>query len=163
MPRRLIVLVAIALAAPTAVARGDIGIVGVAPTHARPGDRIRVTAQGYLGMTTWPYPVVMVEARRAPQPYSCMHGTAICEPSFLPTALSRPPFDLVGWIMHWQRIAPLGAQQGRATLTFRLPRVAPGLYAFGLFCASCTPGPKGSLIVAALPLRVYDVSERKGK
>jgi hypothetical protein len=105
-------------------------------------------------MTSWPYPVVMVEAHRAPQPYSCMHGTAICEPSFLPAALGRPPFVLVGWIMHWQRTGPLGAGQGRATLTFRLPRLAPGLYVFGLFCSPCARGPKGSVIVADLILRV---------
>jgi hypothetical protein len=151
--RTLIGLATLALIFP-AEAAADIGIVGVAPTHARPGDPIRVTAQGYLGMTSWPYPVVMVEAHRAPQPYSCMQGTAICEPSILPAALGRPPFIVVGWIMHWQRIAPLGAQQGRATLIFRIPRVPAGRYVFGLFCSPCARGPKGSVIVADVILRV---------
>lgn len=84
-----------------------------------------------------------------------MHGTTLCEPSFLPPALDRPPFKVVGSIRRWRVVGPRGAQQGRATLLFRLPVVAPGRYVFGLFCPSCIRGPKGSLIVAyELVLRV---------
>jgi hypothetical protein len=48
------VAIAIALTVPP-VANADIGIVKVAPSHARQGDLIRVTAQGYLGMTHQPF------------------------------------------------------------------------------------------------------------
>ena len=129
-------------------ARADIGIVGVAPRHARAGDRIRVTAAGYLGMTHQTFTVALMPARRAPHPYSCMQGTTFCEPSFLPAALQRPPFKIVGTITRWRQVGPLGVHQGKATLSFRLPRVATGRYVFGLFCPSCIRGPRGSLIVA---------------
>ncbi len=77
-----------------------------------------------------------------------MQGTTFCEPSFFPAALERPPFKVVGTITRWRQVGPRGVQQGKATLRFRLPRVAPGRYVFGLFCPSCIHGPKGSLIVA---------------
>ncbi len=148
MRRRVLVLLAVALVAPVQAARADIGIVGVTPSQARRGDRVRVTAAGYLGMTHQTFRVVLVPASRAPRPYSCMHGTTFCEPSFLLPALDRPPFRVIGSIKRWRRIGPRGAQQGRASLVFRLPTVGPGRYVFGLFCPSCIRSPRGSLIVA---------------
>jgi hypothetical protein len=149
MRNRVVVLLAVAVAVPAAVARADIGIVRVAPAEARSGERISVTAAGYLGMALrHPFPVVMVSARKAPLPHSCKHGRAICTPSYLPAAMKRPPFTVVGSITHWRPTGPRGVRQGRASLTFRLPRVDPGRYVFALFCLSCMPGSKGSLIVA---------------
>jgi hypothetical protein len=130
------------------VASADIGIVRVSPTRVRPGDRVAVTAAGYLGMTRQVFTVVLMPSAKAPKPYSCMNGTAVCTPAFLPARLRLAPFTAVGKIRRWQRVGPRGVRQGRATLTFRFPRVAAGRYKLGLFCPSCTRGPKGSLIVA---------------
>jgi hypothetical protein len=152
--RTLVALATLALIAPASAA-ADIGIVRVAPTSARPGERVRVTAGGYLGMTHQRFLLVLMAAAQAPLPHSCRHGSAVCTPSFLPAALERAPFHLVGSITRWREIAPRGAQQGRATVRVRIPRVSSGRYVFALFCPSCTPGPKGSLIVAEkLILRV---------
>jgi hypothetical protein len=152
--RTLLVLAILALIAP-ASAGADIAIVQVTPTSARPGERVRVTASGYLGMTHQRFLVVMVAAGKAPLPYSCRHGTAVCTPSVRPAALRRPPFHLVASITRWRQVGPRGVQQGRASVSARVPRVNPGRYVFALFCPTCTPGPKGSLIVAErLILRV---------
>ena len=148
MRRTLFAAVAIALLLPIRSASADIGIVGLSPSHARTGDRVRVTAAGYLGMTHQILTVILVPEARAPKPYSCLGGTAICTPSFLPARMTRAPFTPVGEITRWRQVGPRGIRQGRAILTFRLPRVAPGRYLLGLFCPSCTRGPKGSLIIA---------------
>jgi hypothetical protein len=148
MRRTLFAAIATALLLPIQSAGADIGIVGLSPAHARTGDRIRVTAAGYLGMTHQIFTVILVPKARAPQPYSCLSGTAICTPSFLPARLTRPPFTPAGRITSWRQVGPRRIRQGRAILMFRLPRVAPGRYVLGLFCPSCTRGPKGSLIIA---------------
>ena len=148
MGRTVFAAIALALLLPVRSADADIGIVGLSPRHAHTGDRVRVTAAGYLGMTHQIFRVVLVPEARAPQPHSCMNGTSICTPSFVPARLERPPFIPVGKITRWRHIGARGIRQGRATLTFRLPRVAPGRYVLGLFCPSCTRGPKGSLIIA---------------
>jgi hypothetical protein len=155
MGRTAFAAIALALLVPIQPADADIGIVALSPRHAHSGDRIRVTAAGYLGMTHQIFRVILVPEARAPQPHSCRNGTSICTPSFLPARLERPPFTLVGKVTRWRQIGPSGIRQGRAMLTFRLPPVAPGRYVLGLFCPSCTRGPKGSLIIAAdLILRV---------
>jgi hypothetical protein len=140
--------IVLALLSPVRAAEADIGIVGLSPKHARTGDRIRVTAAGYLGMTHQVFTVILVPKARAPQPHSCMSGTAICTPSFLPARLRRPPFTPAGKITSWRQVGARGIRQGRAVVTFRLPRIAPGRYVLGLFCPTCTRGPKGSLIIA---------------
>ena len=144
MAGKIAVAIAVALTVPP-VAGADVGIVKVAPSNARQGDLIRVTVQGYRGMTHQPLPVVMVKRDLAPLPRSCRKGTAICEPSFWPSELRRPRFRVVGSFTRWR---PRAAEQGRASITFRLPGVAPGRYVFGLFCPSCARGTKGTLIVA---------------
>jgi hypothetical protein len=155
MRRTVFAAIALALLSPVQSAQADIGIVALSPTRAHTGDRIRVTAAGYLGMTHQIFTVILVPEARAPQPHSCLNGTAICTPSFLPARLTRPPFTPVGKVKSWRQVGPRGVRQGRAILTFRLPRVAPGRYLLGLFCPSCTRGPKGSLIIADdLVLRV---------
>src|SRR3954469_19865054 len=125
------------------VASADIGIVRISPTRARPGDRVEVTSAGYLGMTHQVFTVILMPAAKAPQPHSCMNGSAFCTPAFLPGRLRRPPFTPVGTIKNGRQVGPRGIRQGRAVLSFRLPRVAPGRYKLGLFCPSCTRGPRG--------------------
>jgi hypothetical protein len=155
MRRIFLVALGITLLSSVQPADADIAIVGVSPTHARTGERIRVTAAGYLGMTHQIFTVILVPEASAPEPHSCLDGSAICTPAFLPARLKRPPFTPVGKVTSWRLIGPRGSRQGRAILTFRLPRVAPGRYVLGLFCPSCTRGPKGSLIIADdLVLRV---------
>lgn len=148
MHRIFFAALALTLLSPVRSAGADIGIVGLSPTHAHTGDRIRLTAAGYLGMTHQIFTVILVPKAQAPQPHSCLSGTAICTPDYLPSRLTRPPFTPVGKVKRWRQIGPPGIRQGRAILTFRLPRVAPGRYVLGLFCPSCTRGQKGSLIIA---------------
>jgi hypothetical protein len=148
MRRALLAAIVLALVLPVQSADADIAIVGLSPRHARSGDRIRATAAGYLGMTHQVFTVILVPKERAPRPRSCLGGSAICTPSFLPARLDRPPFTPVGKVTRWRQVGPRGVRQGRAGLSFRLPRVAPGRYVLGLFCPSCTRGPKGSLIIA---------------
>src|SRR2546423_906152 len=130
------------------VASADIGIVRVNPSRVRPGGQVQVTAAGYLGMTHQVFTVILMPAAKAPQPHSCMNGSAICTPAFLPARLRQPPFTPVGKIKSWRQVGPRGIRQGRAVLSFRAPPVAPGRYKLGLFCPSCTRGPKGSLIIS---------------
>jgi hypothetical protein len=47
-------------------------------------------------------------------------------------------------------------------LSFRIPQIAPGRYAFVIYCDSCTPGPRGGLIdSAAGPEQLLLVRSRK--
>jgi hypothetical protein len=135
-------LVAASIAASAAAA--DIGIRAVHPSTARPGDVVRVTAHGYLGPKPWPaMPVVMVGASKAPTPYRCRRS-ALCRPRVDPSALQRAPYVWVGRIRRWRTT---GQDSARGELAFRVPRVKPARYLFGLYCAACVPGPSGSLIV----------------
>jgi hypothetical protein len=60
-------------------------------------------------------------------------------------ALRRPPFAWLGTIRRWRSLKQ--PEAGIGQIAFRVPLVAPGRYVFGLYCASCTPGPRGSLII----------------
>jgi hypothetical protein len=134
-------LVAGLIAASAAAA--DIGIRAVHPSTARAGDVVRVTAHGYLGPKPWPaMPVVMVGASKAPRPYRCRRS-ALCRPRVDPSALRRAPYVWVGRIRRWRAIGP---DTARGELAFRVPRVEPARYVFGLYCATCAAG-RGSLIV----------------
>jgi hypothetical protein len=126
------------------IAAADIGIRKARPTVVQPGDVAHVEADGYLGPKPWPaMPVVIVKASAAPRPYRC-RGLRSCSPRLRPSALRRKPFVWVGRIRRWR-----DRGQGSATgsLAFRVPHVEAARYVFGLYCASCTPGPSGSLII----------------
>jgi hypothetical protein len=139
---RAVVLVALAASA----ARADVGIRAVQPSTAQVGDVVRVTARGFLGEKPWPaMPVVIVKRSAAPKPSRC-GGGGICSPKLREPALRRPPFVWVGAIRRWRAE---GSGRGSGKLTFRVPRVEPARYVVGLFCAACTRGARGSLIIDA--------------
>ena len=128
--------------------RADIGIRSVEPAVARAGGLVRLTISGFLGPRPWSkLPIVIVAERRAPKPYAC-RPNAICPPSLRRRSLARRPYMHVATVREWR---PIGGSRtsGVATVVIRVPRVAPGRYVFGLFCAACTRGPKGSLIIDA--------------
>jgi hypothetical protein len=128
-----------------ASAAADIGIQRVDPNAARPGENVRITVRGYLGERPWrPMPVVLVPASRAPRPYPCRGG--YCTPSAYLRELSLPPYHLVGTVRNWRAFDGTGVN-AVGVMTVRVPRVRAGGYLFGLFCASCTSGPKGSVII----------------
>ena len=93
-------------------------------------------------------PVVLVPASSAPQPYRCRRKgvTGICTPGVVLRRLSKPPYRLLGSVRRWK---PFDSTKVNAVgvLAVRVPRVQPGRYLLGLFCASCTPGPKGGVII----------------
>jgi len=128
-----------------AVAAADIGIRRVVPDSASPGDSIRITVSGYLGAQPWrPMPVVLVAAARAPQPYPCRGG--FCTPSVHAPELGKPPYHLLGQVRHWRALDRTGVN-AVGVMTARVPQVRAGRYVLGLFCASCTRGPRGSVII----------------
>jgi hypothetical protein len=128
-----------------ASAGADIGIRGIVPNVARPGENIRVTVRGYLGERPWrPMPVVLVHASRTPRPYPCKGG--YCTPSAYPRELRLPPYHLLGAVRSWRALDRTGVNAVGA-MAVRVPRVRAGRYLLGLFCASCARGPKGSIII----------------
>ena len=145
--------VVVALALPAADARADIGIRKLSTSVARPGDFVTVFASGYLGPKPWrPMPVVMIPARLAPKLIPVRGGFA--SPRALRSQLTLPRYRVVGAIRAW-RARDSTAVNATGRLRFRVPRVAAGIYVFGLFCERCTRGPKGSLIIdERLRLRV---------
>lgn len=136
-----IVVAALVVAAPAAA---DIGIVGVAPSAARPGQTVRVHVNGYLPMRLRAMPIVLVRADLMPRPYPCKKA-AICEPIVWRGRLERPPYRILGFTRGWRRNR---TQPDHADARFRVrvPRVAPGRYTLALWCAPCVRGPQGSLI-----------------
>lgn len=128
-------------------AMADIGIRSLTPTAASPGDKVRLTVSGYLGPKPWrPMPVVMVPASAAPKPYPCRAG--FCTPRLYASQLRQSPYRLLGILSKW-RVRRPGDESGSATFTFSVPELRPGRYVFGLFCATCAAGPRGSIIIDA--------------
>jgi hypothetical protein len=140
--RNLAILVALMLPA-TAVA--DIGVRSVNPTTAKPGQVVRITVAGYLGQRPWrPMPVVLVPQALAPRPYRCRGG--FCTPAVVRAALTKAPYRLLGEVRRWQALDETGVN-ATGELRARIPDVRTGRYLLGLFCSSCTRGPKGSVII----------------
>jgi hypothetical protein len=139
MRRALVAALVPVLLLPLA-ASADIGIRSIDAQTARTGDRVRITARGFLGARPWPaMPVEIVAAAQAPRP-SRLGVT----PRMRAERLRRPPYHLVGSIRGWRRLAN---GHGVGTLEFRVPAVIPDRYVLGLFCDRCVRGPKGSLII----------------
>lgn len=101
-------------------------------THARPGDRVAVSA-GYVGTDATARRIVLylvplgLAARFSPFP---AFGP--------PTPAPGPPPTLRGVVRlgHPQRSNDLGA----GALAFRVPRAAHGRYTLGVWCGTCAPG-----------------------
>jgi hypothetical protein len=137
------VLAALPITATTATA--DIGVVGVTPKIARPGDQVELK----VGCGRCPgdasFPISLVPSAKAPQPDRC-RANAICSP-----AAARPPDKRPAVLLGTTRAEPLSEATSRLDLTFAVPRIEPGVYAFVIFCASCVRGPSGSLIADTAP------------
>jgi len=149
---KLLIAFALVLAVAAPPAAADIGITSIDRSVASPGQFVRLTATGYLGPQPWrAYPIAMVSARSAPEPYACRGG--YCSPRLRLAALRRAPYVFLGYLNWRPRMA--SDESGRGTLRFRVPRVRPGRYVFALFCESCVGGPQGSVIVdQRLALRI---------
>jgi hypothetical protein len=137
------------------VAAADIGIVSMSAKAARPGERVSMRVEGYLGPKPWgAYPIVLVPQLAEPHPYKC--GTrAICGPTRLPGAIRKAPFSVVGSVTHWHILRGISVN-GWGQLVFRVPKLSPGVYVPMLVCARCARAPRVSLIATrGLLLRVH--------
>ena len=126
-------------------ADADIGVIGVKPNVAAPGQLVDVAAGcGGLGCPVR-LPVSLLPSGDA-------RGTLgpVCEgkhgPCRSPTAPRIPrerPYVFLGWAA---RTGPPPAYGQRYVLRFRVPSVKPGAYEFVIFCDACSPGPRGMLV-----------------
>lgn len=136
------VLVGLLLAAPSAA---DVGVVGLNPAVAKPGERVELR----VGCGSCPpgasFPISLVPLAQAPRSHSCRRNV-LC----IPAATEPPhvrPFVLLGHTGGGDALFstphPVGSE---SHLRFLTPDVAPGRYAFVIFCATCYQGPRGGLI-----------------
>ena len=145
----LVIVGAFAVAAPAAA---DIGITSVSPRSAHAGTVVSVTVDGYLGLRRPRMPIVIAPMAVMPKPAPCNLG--ICEPEVSRSRLNLQPYRVVGEIHDW-RIDPNLPDHASAILRFRLPQVAPGLYAVALWCAPCVRDDGGGSLIAGGKLRIH--------
>jgi hypothetical protein len=147
----LLVGVLVALALP-ATAAGDLGILKLSTSVARPGDLVTVVAGGFLGPKPWrPMPVVMIPAARAPKPVPFRDGFR--SPIARRADLRPPRYRVIGEIRRWHAVDETGVN-ATGRLRFRVPCVPAGRYVFALFCDRCWPGPAGSLVIDTRPVLI---------
>jgi LPXTG-motif cell wall-anchored protein len=123
-------------------AEGDIGVVGVHPKVSAPGQPVEVeTACG--GRCGTQLPISLVPVARAPNPQPCItRGVkSLCSPEVAEPP-RQPPYVFLGWARQDSRSSAVT----RYRLRFRVPRVAPGPYAF-VACNGCAQGHRGTLVV----------------
>ncbi|HEX6700300.1 MAG TPA: hypothetical protein VF101_06165 [Gaiellaceae bacterium] len=144
--RVVIALSLIGLATVASTARSDVGLISIDRTSGRPGDRVVARFGGYDRQ--WPrMPVYLVPARRSPQRAPCLgiDPRAVCE-ARVPRAPKGVPYTFLGRIHY--------APPARGRFRFRVPRIAPGLYALLVYCAPCYKGPGGSVIDTGRRFRI---------
>ena len=127
-------------------AHADIGLVSISRTSGQPGDRVVARFGGYD--REWPrMPVYLVRALRAPHSAPCLDldVRAVCE-ARVPRPPHGEPYTFIGRIHY--------APPTRGRFRFRVPRLAPGYYAFLVYCAPCYKGPGGSLIDTGTRFRI---------
>jgi hypothetical protein len=141
-------LAVLLIAAPAAMA--DVGVVSVDPKAAGPGEGVNLTVGCGACSAEASFPVSLVPVASAPRPHPCGEN-AIC----LPTAAVPPresPFVFLGSTSGGRPLYsgadPVGS---KSDLRFGVPELAPGRYAFVVFCASCVRGPRGSLLADTRP------------
>lgn len=133
------------------VAAGMLAVVAVAgpyigpasKTRARVGDVIHLKAGAGIRMYAL-LPLYLVSTKDALLPTPCKFKGAdgICEPRV--GAAPR------GGKYH--RIGTLNVRHANdVTITFRVPKLAPGTYLYVLYCGPCYKGPGGSLIAQTQP------------
>ncbi|HVY95485.1 MAG TPA: hypothetical protein VHA54_00865 [Solirubrobacterales bacterium] len=159
-----------ALAASTAAAA--VGVEGASRRGGSPGEEVRLTLgcgfcfppcvgpkgerhpEGFdhgpcmLGTHRPPprsFGVSLVPLAKAPRPHPC-GPNALCEPVY-PGPPRRQPFTYLGLA-----VPPPGGNNPehgdppRYRLSFAIPDLPPGPYAYAIWCDSCQPGAGGSLI-----------------
>lgn len=117
------------------------------PCHGAPGQRNVPCMLGTKAPPPEEFPVSLVPIGKAPALRRC-GPRALCPLQVL-AASGRPPFTFLG-----EATPPAAAEirSGRDVprylLHFEIPDLRPGLYTFVIFCDTCTPGRRGSLIVS---------------
>jgi hypothetical protein len=142
---------------PASSAASGVGLTGLSRTSASPGDRVvlRVGCGGPCPLKST-YPVSLVPVKEAPQPHRCtirsqklprrLRENALCAPE-AEGPPHRSPYVFLGRTSGATPLLPSVRPPGsKSHLRFRVPRVAPGRYAYVIFCAQCARGPRGSLI-----------------
>jgi hypothetical protein len=131
------VAVAVALVAAGSATAGPF--VGKASkTRARAGDVVRVQAGAGLRFYAL-LPLYLVRRDLTPQPKPCtVNGhDGICE--------ARAPRPPRGGIYH--RIGTVNVRHSNvSTITYRVPNLQPGVYAYVMYCGPCYAGAGGSVI-----------------
>ena len=135
--KRALVVALLALVVPPA-ALADSGMT-VRKIQVRPGERMTAwgngcfDSTGFYGMRVY----LVAERRQWATVYS-------------PRPPSGPPYHFLGRFRctHTDRPQPFGdGGYWTATVTFRVPSVAPGRYELVFYCAMCHPGPGGKLVM----------------
>jgi hypothetical protein len=138
--RRIAVLTALLVAAGVLAALAVAGpyIGPASKTRARVGDVIHLKAGAGIRMYAL-LPLYLVSTKDALLPTPCtFKGTdGICEPR-----IGAPPRG-----GKYHRIGTLNVRHANdVTITFRVPKLAPGAYLYVLYCGPCYKGRGGSLI-----------------
>jgi hypothetical protein len=141
----MLATLALVVALPVDPTKADVGRFEVRPVAAMPEDSVKLAFAA-----AWPqrFPVSLVPLARAPEPFPCHGREGLCPP-----ATKGPPrrssFVFLGSVRPDRRSSTRYIHRYR--FRFDVPDVAPGNYAFVLWCAGCYEGRRGSLIASALP------------
>jgi hypothetical protein len=117
------------------------------PCHGAPGERNVPCMLDTKAEPPEAFPVSLVPIEKAPAPRRC-GPRALCSPQ-VPAPPARPPFAFLG-----EATPPAddedrpGRHVPRYLLRFEIPKLRPGLYTFVIFCDTCAPGTRGSLIAS---------------
>jgi hypothetical protein len=131
------------LAPGTAVA--DLGVEKVSRSAGAPGEKVRITlgcgSCAGRGQATASFPVLLVPVDKVPKPRRC-GPKALCAPR-VRAVPRRAPFIYLGEA----RLS--GGGDGaiqRYVLSFPIPQLRAGAYAYVIYCDSCIDGRAASLI-----------------
>jgi hypothetical protein len=131
---------------PPSLASADVGVVGLHPKAAKPGERVDLRLGCGFCSPGARFPISLVPVAQAPRPYPCGEN-ALCTPAAAAPP-RRHPFVFLGRASGDRTIGAGRSSVTESHLRFLIPNVKPGLYAFVIFCADCRRGPRGSLITA---------------
>lgn len=143
--RKSAVLTAVLVAAGILAAHAFAGpyIGPASKTHAHVGDVIYLKAGAGIRMYAL-LPLYLVSTKDALLPTPCTFKGAdgICEPR-----VEAPPRG-----GKYHRIGTLNVRHANdVTISFRVPKLAPGIYLYVLYCGPCYKGRGGSLIAQLQP------------
>jgi hypothetical protein len=143
--RKTAVVTAVLVAAGTLAALAVAGpyIGPASKTRAHVGDVVHLKAGAGIRMYAL-LPLYLVSTKDALLPTPCKFKGAdgICEPR-----VGAPPRG-----GKYHRIGTLNVRHTNdVTITFRVPRLAPGTYIYVLYCGPCYKGRGGSLIAQRQP------------